>query len=93
MSSIQSQDEGGNQGVEENDAEEEAGCHVAEKIVCGGASWGNRWGGGRPLGQSGSQPGAPAKPRCAVEALLFSLPLGPRAQERPRRMENPGNIC
>ena len=47
MSSVQSQDEGGKQGVEENDAEEEAGCHVAEKIVCGGASWGGGGEGGQ----------------------------------------------
>lgn len=47
MSSVQSQDERGNQGVEENDVEEEAGCHVADKSVCGGASWGGGWGRGQ----------------------------------------------
>lgn len=69
-------------------------CVEVPAGVGGGAGGrGNRWGGGRLPVQTGSQPGAPAKPRCAVEALLFSLPLGSRAQERPRHMENPGNIC
>ena len=81
--------------MEENDAEEEGDCHVAEKIVCEGAE-------GSELEETGLERVGPQNrvgaslrvllsPRCALEALLFSLPLGPRAQERARHMESSGN--
>lgn len=87
-------------GWEEKDAEEEAGCHVAEKIVCRGASWG--WGWGRGQGGTGGEEADPRTEWGASLGLLlspdvlwkhcYSPCLGPRAQES-LHMETQGTFA